>query len=277
MELVNRRVKTDKLVIAPLGDIQYDGSRGSTALEHLKRFIDRALEHEALFVGMGDYIDFASPTGRQKLRSAGLHENAYDVIESKALELAYELNEKVLAPTKGRWLGMLEGHHYMNLRAGDTTDMRLCQLLDTRFLGSSALIHLTLGTSTHKIPFTLWASHGQRGSGALQGTALHEIQQIAGGCEGVDVYMMGHVPKATVGVVNRLVPKWSAKPDLQHRSLYLVRTGGFSKAYVVNAREGSVPRGLYPEVKGYTPGYIGGTLITLRVTGDRERQINVEV
>ena len=132
----------EPIAIAPIGDIQWAGMKGPTAKDHLKRHIDHCMELKALFVGLGDYIDFLSPSNRQRLKSAALYETAEDVIDDKAMELVWELYEKFLKPTKGRWLGMLEGHHFTQLKTGETTDQRLCQLLDAKFLGSSAYIRL---------------------------------------------------------------------------------------------------------------------------------------
>lgn len=108
MELVTHTfpLKHSKPVtIIPIGDIQWAGERGSTALGLLQRTIERGLEEDAWFVGMGDYIDFLSPSNRQRLASAALYDTAMDVVDSKAMELTEEIYEKALKPTKGRWLG----------------------------------------------------------------------------------------------------------------------------------------------------------------------------
>ena len=84
-----------------------------------------ALKRDAWFLGMGDYIDFLSPSGRQKIAAAGHYEAALKSIDDRALDLMHEVYAMFLKPTKGRWLGMLEGHHFAQLRDGTTTDMRL--------------------------------------------------------------------------------------------------------------------------------------------------------
>src|SRR5262245_13070657 len=131
MELVQRFISVKgvgkPIHVALLGDWQWSGKQGPTAKDTLHRFLDRCLELDAYYIGMGDYIDFASPGNRARLRQAGLHDTALDVIESKALDLTYEVYETFLRNTKGRWLGLVEGHHFSQLTTGDTTDMRLCQ------------------------------------------------------------------------------------------------------------------------------------------------------
>src|SRR5689334_21723076 len=97
------------IFVAPIGDIQWSGERGPTSKDILKRHIDRCLKLDAWYIGLGDYIDFMSPSNRQRFKEAGLYDTAQDVVDDKALELTYELYEKFLRPTKGRWLGMLHG------------------------------------------------------------------------------------------------------------------------------------------------------------------------
>ena len=106
MELLNFHTsKSRYVVVAPLGDIQWSGLRGSTARDHLRRHIDRCLKLNAYFIGMGDYIDFASPSNRARLKNAMLYDTAMEVIEDAAGSLVDEVFEKFLKPTVGRWIG----------------------------------------------------------------------------------------------------------------------------------------------------------------------------
>src|SRR5882672_622847 len=125
MELLNFRVPVKRqqseqrpLVICPIGDLQFTGQKGSLAGDLLKRHLDRCLELGGFFLGMGDYIDAFSPSNRQRLRAAALYDTAEDVIDDKVMELVDELFDKYLKPTKGRWLGLLHGHHFATLKTG---------------------------------------------------------------------------------------------------------------------------------------------------------------
>ena len=158
---------TKRLVIAPIGDLQWSGQNGPTAKDTLKRHIDRALSMDAYFVGMGDYIDFVSPSNRKKLKAAGLYDVAEAVLEEKAMELMTEVYEQFLEPTKGRWLGMVEGHHFYE-GSGWTTDEKLCEFLKTEFLGTSAYINIPTAD------LVLYVHHGV-GAGGLPGTRLNKL------------------------------------------------------------------------------------------------------
>src|SRR5688572_14554853 len=108
----------------------------------LKRAIEWGVEKGAWFIGMGDYVDAFSPSNRQRIRSAALYDTAQSMIDQKAESLVTELYEEALKPSKGRWLGLLEGHHYHQFSAGMTTDMLLADMLGTKHLGTAAYVRM---------------------------------------------------------------------------------------------------------------------------------------
>lgn len=252
------------LVIAPLGDIQYSGKRGSTATDTLRRHIDRAMGMDAWFCGLGDYTDFASPSNRQRLRAAALYDTAEDVIDDKALDLVQELFDLYLRPTKGRWLGMVHGHHFANLRTGETTDQRLCQLLDCQFLGTSAFIRLQFVINgNQRCSTTLWVHHGC-GGGMKAAAPLNKIENVAPYWD-ADIFLIGHMTKMATAPINRVIPRWHGRnaPELVHKKIVLVGCGGFSKGYVQGAKQGSVPMGSYVEQRMLNPASLGAPLIRI--------------
>ncbi len=291
MELITYRVPwTDSLkpvVIAPLGDIQYAGKNGPTAKDLLHRHIDKAMRLDAWFVGLGDFIDFLSPSNRQRLRAAALYDTSEDVIDEKALELVHDLFEKFLKPTKGRWCGLVSGHHYAQMRAGDTSDMRLAQLLDTTFLGTSGFVRLQFvkgkkAAQEHHC-VVMFVHHGAGGTGK-NGAALNKLEGLSTYWGGADIFLMGHTTKESVAPINRVHPRWTGTPNLEHRKIYIINTGGFSKGYVVGARQGQVPHGGYVEEKMLNPAMLGAPFIKIvpRVVMDAGQQqwapdINVEI
>lgn len=252
MELVKVNTRNHKVVVAPVGDLQWSGKKGPTAMDSVRRHIDRALGLDAWFVGMGDYTDFLSPSNRARLVGAALYDTAQDVIDEKAHELVEEVYENVLKPTKGRWLGMLEGHHFYEGR-GSTSDQWLAEMLDAEFLGTSAFIRL------EPSGVVLYAHHGQ-GNSVLPTGPLNKLYHVAHGLAGADVYMIGHTTKMSVARLSRPVPDWS-KRDLTHNDIFLVNCGGFSKSSIVGHRQGRIPRGEYAEVKMLTPSPLAAPLI----------------
>lgn len=263
------------LVIAPIGDIQWAGERGPTSKDVLKRHLDRCLKLNAWYIGLGDYIDFMSPSNRQRMKQAALYDTAEDVVDDKALELTWELFEKFLKPTKGRWLGMLHGHHYTQLRSGETTDQRLCQMLETRFLGTSAYVRLQFSTpkSNDRSNVVIWAHHGC-GGGQKAGAPLGKIEDMAASFPGADIYIMGHTTKSPVAPVERIYPRWHGNnaPDLVHKRIYLINSGGFARGYGYGSKQGSVPMGGYVEQGMMKPASLGAPII--RITPERSWKVN---
>ena len=250
--------------MAPLGDIQFAGKKGATAMDALRRHVDRALELDARFIGLGDYIEFMSPSNRQRLRSAALYDTAEDVIDEKAMDLVHELWDLVLKPTKGKWIGLAEGHHFAQLKDGTTTDMRLCEMLGTRFLGTSALVRLQFDLQNTRGNLVLWVHHGTGGGGKAC-TPLNKLENLAPYWGGVDIFLQGHSTKMPVVPINRVEARWHGRgaPDLVHRKIYFVNTGGFCKAYRVASKQGRVPRGDYAEQGMMNPSVIGAPLIRI--------------
>lgn len=267
MELLKYRIPKDtkKLVIAPLGDFQWNGDKGPTAQDSLKRHIDYCLEQDAYYIGVGDYIDFLSPSGRKKLMSADLYECSQAAIVDKAMALNQEVYEKFLMPTRGRWLGLVEGHHFFEW-AGETTDQHLAALLKTTFLGTSAYINIPVAD------ITLYTHHGL-GGGILPGTGINRLYHIANGLPRADFYLMGHNTKMGTVRLSRPYPVWGKKPSehhLAHGDLWLVNCGGFSRSNIENHRVNGIPRGDYAERGMMTPSPLAAPLITIDLENNRK-------
>lgn len=275
MELLNytvpwKRSNHSPIVIAPIGDIQWAGKRGPTAKDILKEHIARCLDLDALFVGLGDYTDFMSPSNRQRMRAAALYDTAEDVVDDKALDLVLELYEDYLKPTKGRWAGLVHGHHYHQLKTGETTDQRLCQLLDTTFLGTSAYIRLNFVTRdrtkdrpSQAFTTTLFVHHGA-GGGQKVTAPLLKLENLLPYWD-ADIFMLGHMTKQASAPIPRITPRWVGRgaPDLIHRRIYIIGCGGFAKGYAERAMQGRVPMGGYVEQKMLNPTSLGAPIIRI--------------
>jgi hypothetical protein len=254
--------------VAPLGDLQYAGRQGPTARDALKRHIAEALDREAWFLGMGDYIDFLSPSNRQRLRAAALYDTADEVIAAQAKALVAELYEDFLQPTTGRWLGLLEGHHFFEVR-GETSDGWLADLLKAPLLGTSAFLKLD------PAGVVLWAHHGV-GNSVLPSGPLNKLYHTSHGWVGADVYLIGHTTKLSAARLSRPMPRWERR-DLTHGDILLVNTGGFAKSSVVGHRYGGLPRGDYAEQKMLTPAPLTAPFVLIDGRRTDSWRVRVEV
>ena len=251
-----------QVTIIPIGDIQF-GSPGCD-IERLKAEIQRGLDQNAWFIGMGDYHDFLSPSNRRFLANSGLYDTAHDLIESWYMEHLEELKE-ILRPTKGRWLGMLEGHHYFELSDGGTTDTELCRFLEAPFLGTCAVLRMQFkGTNSHVIDCWLWAHHGTGGGD----DPLRQLVRVAPGFPQVDVFLQGHNtsidarPKDMVEFYGN-----NGNLKMRDRRQLFVATGGFMRGY-----QRGRPQGTYVEKAMMRPTALGS--VTVYITPTRRHDYN---
>lgn len=279
MEMVLHRVPGKPLNIMPLADIQWIGHDGATAERTLRKEIQRGLDNNCRFVGGGDYIDLASPSNRRRLRAAGLYDTTMRSFDSTATRLVEELYADFLEETTGRWLGLVEGHHLYEFPEGDTSDMRLCRMLEAPFLGTSAIIGLAFeGFGIVNI----WLHHGA-GSCSTAAGQLAKLEKLAG-CFEADVYIMAHYTQKPQGDLNRIYPIWTGTPHVSHRTKKLVGAGGFGRGYQVGARQGNIPRGNYVEQAAMRPVTLGAPIIRIiprhtekRIEGRRVRMFEPEI
>ena len=278
MELVKWEFPFKPLMVAPIGDIQWNGDPHEIALERLREHIIRALDQGAWFLGMGDYIDFMSPSNRARLNSADFYDGPMKTLDDVALHLTTEVFN-ILAPTKGRWLGLLEGHHFYRLQSGITTDMKLAEMLGTRFLGSSAFVRLMFADNRPRLSADIWCHHGM-GQGKAHAPIM-KLESLSPYWE-ADIFMIGHMTKMASAPINRCYPEFrgpSGEGHLRHKKIQLVGTGGWSKGYIEGVKQGQVPRGGYVERKMLNPVCLGAPLVRLvpRESDKTETRYSIDI
>lgn len=186
---------------------------------------------DAYFLGMGDYLDSASTSERECLAGARLH-------ESTRMDLAQLANSKVqlldkeLGFMRGRLIGLIGGNHYFQFESGTTSDHKLCEKLDCKFLGVSAFIRLTFVYRGARQTFDIWAHHGAGGA-RLPGGSINRVDQMREHAD-ADLYVMGHDHKR--GIIPA-TPRMSLKQDAKNslrlnvRQPWVARSGSFLHAY----------------------------------------------
>lgn len=253
----------EQLVI-PIGDIQAQPNHDMVDWKRLKRTIDFGVAHDALFIGMGDYADLESPSNRAMLDSTGFYDSVVDALDLKAEEIEAEVQE-LFAPTRGRWLGVLEGHHYHRYQDGTTTDTRMAQFLGCHFLGTSAYVNLAFQSPAKHgiVPINIWAHHGRAG-GKLLSTPINQLEHVIKGFD-ADIYLLGHHHKSAVARHSRIYPVFGPKVGtLDHRDSYLVACGAFLKGYLEGHKKNGRASGAYAEAGMMNPLSLGGVKIWLR-------------
>jgi len=247
------------LKIIPIGDLHI-GADGFKP-ELLGRQIEQGLKDGCYFIGMGDMVDFASASNRQALREAKLHETVSSLIDKAALDLVTDLI-KILRPSVGRWLGMLEGNHMWVFDDGTTSDMALCRALKAPFLGTCGLIQVRFRDPPRRtVTCDIWAHHGS-GGGATPAGILNKLHRAMESFE-ADVYLMGHLHRLVAEKVSRLYGSHSPQPKIIERPKILCGTGSFMAGYQQGSKYAGRPHGSYVERKILPPSALGSPLISI--------------
>lgn len=210
---------------------------------------------EAVFIGVGDYVDSASTSERDCLERSGgfLHESTKRDLQAIG-QKKVELLSKELGFMKGRLLGLMNGNHYFNFADATNTDQRLCRELECCYLGVSCFIRLYLVNhcGTQGFALDIWAHHGT-GAGRLMGGSINRVDQMREHAE-ADIYIMGHDHKRlAVPAMPRLSLQHSAKKGLEvkSRQQWLVRSGSFLASYQDGESNYNVDAGRGPSSLGH--------------------------
>jgi hypothetical protein len=257
------RLPWQETLVLPVGDLQL-GAPGCD-IDRFKRHMEWGMEHGAYFLGMGDYVDVASPSNRQAIRSIDVYDSVTEQLEEGAAAKVGQFLDLVRG-SEGRWLGLLEGHHFWPFMDGTTSDVRIAQQLRAPFLGTCAFVRLRFADkSNHKLTCTIWCHHGS-GSGSAQAAPLTKLERLVGWFE-ADIYLMGHYSRKGALPVSRLYMADGGR--LRHKKLILASTGGFVKAYDQGSRVSSpYARGGYAERGLMTPTALGGVGLYIRPARD---------
>lgn len=264
MQTNSIRLPWKPIKIVPVGDIQLGA--GGVSMDTLARDVQRGLANDAWFIGMGDYVDSMSPSGRRKYASADFYDSTIQQL-NKGAEKDIEQLWEILEPTKGKWLGLHQGHHYHDFKDGSTTDTRLATMLGCPFLGDSAFTRITFkrGQGTAR-QLTLYSTHGE-GSGQTQSAPLSKLEKVAGGIS-ADLYLINHY--ARKGAQPADVLYMDDRGHINHRTVYYIATGGYMGAYVEGSHKDGRAQGSYVEKAMLKPTTLGGVMISATPTRWRE-------
>lgn len=234
--------------IRPLADIHF-GNRHCDE-RAAKSFIDE--DKESYFIGMGDLLDCIIPTDEKRYRKSSDSIDGDDIIDQQIYKI-YEW----LKPHQKRIIALGTGNHedVIAKRCGTNPIKRLCDKLQTKFLGYSWLLRLQLHERDARIrTVIIRGHHGWGGGSRTQGADLTKFSRdmnywIA------DIFLYSHVHRkqadriARLGLSgNRLV----SKPKL------LGVCGTFLKTY------SNTDDPTYSEIKGFPPTEIGGIVINIK-------------
>lgn len=194
-----------------------------------------------LFLGMGDYVDLASTSERDLLHNKHLHESTLKTLDNIYKKHADKF-VKEIDFMRGKLIGLIEGNHYADLGNGTTTTQRMCDSMNTKYLGCMSVIRLTFKYHGSKTSVDIVAHHG-RGAGRMLGSSLNGVQKMAESVHG-NIYLQGDDHRKLAGMTTKMEITSGNNGDimLKHKKQIFLRTGSFldshkdgHASYVVDA------------------------------------------
>lgn len=228
-------VKGPEVHIYPVCDVQIGGV--GVDLRGFQEYIDEAMEDPlARFVGVGDYTDGVSPSNRKLLRVSFVKGELYDTAQNMlddAAQRDVQTFLDIVAPTRGKWDFLLEGHHFWEYtvdRSLRTTDQDIADYLGCPSLGTgSALVSYQFKSGS---PLRMYVRHGE-GSGQSFAAPLNQLERQMRAFT-ADIYLIGHHHKLVAGGAVKLTESPDAETQFAATDARLVGAGSWLRGFMPN-------------------------------------------
>ena len=224
-----------RFTIKPFGDVH----RNAPACEEERwlNFLEWCKEDDAYtrYLVMGDVDDIISASERVVFSDRKIHESTRSVMDDFA-EAKTNDTIKEIGFMKNKTLGMIQGNHYWEFDAGDTSTSRICKALNCKWLGFLSYIRLAFrfGKRGHRVSIDIVACHGKAG-GKLVGTSINQVDDLRRIFPAADIYIMGHNHKKGALPASALIANSTGGEGevvLHQKRQWLARSGSFLRGYV---------------------------------------------
>lgn len=250
-------VEENDLELFIFGDIHRDTD--SCDVDRWKKYIQFSKgfnQKKCLYLGMGDYVDFASTSEKKKLLAANLHETTIDKFDNIAKKDIIGLS-KEMSHMKDRMIGIIGGNHVWNFANGKNSDELLAEEMRTKYLGWLSYIRIVVG-STHNrtMSFDIVACHGKAG-GKLLGTSINQVDDLRKIFPFANLFIMGHDHKLSATPATILHAETCEDGiRIKQKEQRLCRSGSFKKTYTPGT-------GGYEIGKLYQPSILGALHVSV--------------
>jgi hypothetical protein len=273
-EYVVKGWKIDKpLSLIPFGDVHRDSPAHSN--KKWKEFCDYgASKKDAIFLGMGDYLDSFSTSERMILNNPGIHDSTRKREEQESRSRVGSL-AKELSFARNRTVGLLCGNHFIQFADGTTSDMHLAAKLNSSYLGVCSAIRIVFAEmhGQSSISVDIFAHHG-KGAGQTVGGKLNAVEKLANIAE-ADIFLMGdNHARGSVPLGDKLrICSNTGGLVLRSRQAWIGRTGSFLKSYEPGQSSYVVDAALSPA----NLGWIEFVLTPRRSYADGQDRMTVDI
>src|SRR5262245_19003543 len=252
--------------LVPIGDIHFDTDEcDRDRLQDLMDWISDEEKNGSVvrLCGLGDYLDFMSPSNRARFQAAELYETTRKTSDKLIWDNIQEFVAHV-PHLRRRMLFMLTGHHVYRFGVqkisgtwiGKTTDQWIASQLRADFAGDGvALVRLQF---PHSQFLDVLAYHGSGGA-QTPGGRVQKRMKFAEIAPTAHVVISGHD--------NAKLAYPRSGLDYSQGSIkrYVVGSGGFQRAYLSGTDAGYAERG------GLVPADLGVVVINVQVIERRGR------
>ena len=267
------------LTICFFGDNHSDAKASvDDHIEDIRKRTEKMPYESVLFIGMGDYIDFASTSERKAIHNGSLHDTTIDKLNDIAQADTDKLVKK-LEFMRGRLIGLHNGNHAWMYPDGTCDSERMASALGCRHLGYSAYTRIKVsgvvrgGTSRSIVD--IFSSHG-KGSGRLIGSQFNTVEQMSEVFHDADLYAMGHTHAIGSLPSTRLHVEENVRTgelELKEKVRLMIRTGSALRGYEAG-KKSYISKALY---KPCSLGFPMATIEWKRVSTHGGRQLVKEV
>ena len=248
----------DRIHFIPFGDVHRDSP--AHASDEWARFLAHAkAQKNAIFLGMGDYLDGYSTSEREVMYCNKLHDSSrkrHDE-DGRGRVRAFA---KEIAFMKGRMIGVINGNHYQEYRDGTNGDQYLACEMGAKYLGVCSIIRVMLDFQGKRCAFTIIAHHG-RGAGTTAGGRLNSVEKLAAYFPDAEIALMGdNHARGVLPLGDKLTLVRCAAINgykLKSRKTFIARTGSFLKSYEPDESSYVVDAALAPASLGWVEFDIG--------------------
>jgi hypothetical protein len=253
-----RSVRLVEIQLFCFGDVHRDTTSCDVDRWHeFIRYTQQFDQDYCLYLYMGDAVDFASASEKQKLLSAGLHETTLDKFDRIAMkDVGLFCNE--IKHMKGHMIGCISGNHSWKFSDGKTSDEVIAEQMGCRSLGWLSFNRVVIYVGNSRTKLDIMSCHGKAG-GKLLGTTINQVEDMKRICPACDVYVMGHDHKlAAIPDVYLEFQTQGGKIVIKQHEQRLCRSGSFKKSYTSGESSYEVGR-------LYRPSILGALHLTVRI------------
>ena len=247
-----------RCILIPIGDIHWDTEECDR--DRLFELIEWIGQQEASgavvrLVGLGDYLDFLSPSKRRLMDE--FYETSRRTIEEKVWDNLREFSSFV-APLRGHFLGLVTGHHVHRFGVekiskewvGRLSDEWISRQLRCDYWGDGvALIRLLLPHSQY---LDVLVYHGSGGA-QTPGGRVQKRMKFAEIAPTAHIVITGH------DNAKLAYPRSGLDYEKGSIKRYVIGSGSFQRAYLPGAEAG------YAEKGGLVPADLGVVTVNIQV------------